>query len=175
MNALGSGEGDAEMKIPAQAFAQLYPKDLAPGRLFKFRDSWALRVSHGAEVQGFLILEGERAGWVYPISPGMSQVVAIIEPFRWFPMVSVDAKPTMDADRTVTLTLTGNGPVIVGADSRDDWGSTYIAFGPDGQSIEEQDHYHEVRFEQWSVELCHRDRPYSSLGALLVIDRRKLA
>lgn len=163
------------MNIPAQAFAQLYPKDLAPGRLFKFRDSWALRVSHGAELQGFLILDGERAGWVFPLGPGMAQSVAIVEPFSWFPMVSVNTKPTMDADRTVTLTLTTEGPAMVGADSQNDWDPIHIAFGPDGQSIEEQDLYRAVRFEQWSVELCHRDRPYSSLGTLLEIDRRKLS
>lgn len=161
------------MKIPAQAFAQLSPSDLAPGRLFKFRGSWALRVSHGTEFQGFLMLEGERAGWVLQLGAGMAQAVAIVEPFSWFPMVAGDAKPTLEADQTVTLTLTTDGPVIVGADARDDWDPTYIAFAADGQGVETQDLHRAMRFEQWSVELCHKDRPYSSLGTLLEVDWRK--
>lgn len=161
------------MKIPAQAFAQVYPGDLAPGSLFKFRGGWALRVSQGKEFQGLLLLEGERAGWVIQIGTGMAQGLAIVEPFSWFPVVDGDAKPTLEADYTVTLTLTTEGPVIVGADARDDWGRTYIAFAIDGQDVETQDLYREMRFEQWSVELCHKDRPYSSLGTLLEVDRRK--
>lgn len=161
------------MKIPAQAFAQLYPKDLASGCLFKFRDSWALRVSLEADLPGFLILEGERAGWVHLLGTGMTQSVAIVAPFKWFPMVARDAKPTLEADRTVTLTLTAEGPVMIGADARNDWDPTYIAFAPDGQSIEVQELYRALRFEQWSLELCHEERPYLSLGTLLEVDRRK--
>lgn len=161
------------MKIPAQAFAQRYPLDLTPGQLFKFRDSWALRVSHGEERQGFLLLQGERAGWVYEIGPGMAQCLAIVEPFGWFPMVLVEDKPTAQADRTLTLTLTPGKPVIVGADALRDWDQTYIAFGSDGRAIEVEDLYRAMRYEQWSIALCHRDRPFSSLGTLLDIDRRK--
>lgn len=163
------------MKIPAQAFAQVYPRDLTPGSLFKFRGGWALRVSQGAEFQGLLLLEGERAGWVIQLGAGMAQCVTIVEPFSWFPMVDVDAKPSLEADQTVTLTLTADGPVIVGLDARDNWDRTYIAVGPDGQGVEAQDLHRAMRFEQWSVELCHKDRPCSSLGTLLEIDRRKKA
>ena len=161
------------MKIPAQAFAQRYPKDLKPGSLFKFRGSWALRVCHGADFQAFLMLEGERAGWVFQLDAGMAQTVAIVEPFGWFPMVSIDAKPTLEADRTVTLTLTESGPVIVGADAQNDWDPTYLAFSINGEGAEAQDLCRAMRFDQWSVELRHGDRPFVSLGTLLQIDRRK--
>lgn len=161
------------MKIPAEAFAQRYPKDLKPGALFKFRGRWALRVSHGADFQAFLMLEGERAGWVFQLDGGIAQTVAIVEPFGWFPMVAIDAKPTLEADRTVTLTLTESGPVLVGADARNDWDPAYIAFKINGDETEVQELYRAMRFDQWSVELRHRDRPFDSLGTLLQIDRRR--
>src|SRR3546814_189271 len=59
------------MNIPAQAFAYLHPVDLAPGQLFKFRGGWALRVSHGEDRHGFLMLEGERAGTVVDLIGGL--------------------------------------------------------------------------------------------------------
>src|SRR3546814_13892448 len=94
------------MKIPAQAFAQLYPKDLAPGCLFLFRDKWALRVTGQADFQGFLMLEGERTGQVCGVSPGMDQSVASVDPFCWFPMVAINAKPVGGTRKVPTLALT---------------------------------------------------------------------
>lgn len=161
------------MKIPAQAFAYIHPSDMAPGQLFKFRGGWALRVLHGEDRHGFLMLEGERAGSVFDLTPGMVRSLAIVEPFGWLPMVAGGDTPSADADIALTLTLTKEGPVIGGTDARDTWDRTYIAFGLDGHGVEIEDLHRAMRFERWSVELCHRDRPFSSLGVLLELDRRQ--
>lgn len=160
------------MKIPAQVFAQSHPDDLAPGTLFRFGGSWALRVSRDTYFQGFLMLEGERAGSVFELRDGVQQVAAIVHPFCWFPMVVSDAVPTLEAERTATLTLTEKGLVIVGLDARDQWGSSYLDFSLAGEDFDSLDLHLGMRFDQWSVELCHTDRPYVSLGTLLQVDRR---
>lgn len=159
-------------KVPAQAFAQLYPKDLAPGGLFRFRGSWALRVAREADFHAFLMLEGERAGDVFELAEGMAEEVAIVQPFGWFPMMSLTASPTQKDDWPLTLALTEAGPAIVGAYSRNDWTPRNLAFSPKGECIETVELYRTARFDQWSVEVCHIDRPYQSLGTLLQIDRR---
>jgi hypothetical protein len=161
------------VKIPAQAYAQVSPNELEPGRLFLFRSHWALRVSDGAEFQGILMLDGERAGAVFQLAAGIAQCMAVVAPFNWFAMVADDAKPTVEDDPEGALMLTANGPVIVGLDARNEWDPTYIAFASDGQQIEAQDVHRSLRFEQWSVELCHPDRPFKSLGTLVELDRRK--
>lgn len=160
------------MKFPAQAFGQLHPSEMPAGSLFKTRDCWSLRVSGGSGFEGALILEGERAGWVVEVRASMAPALGIIAPFSWFPMVLRDAKPALDADRTVTLTLSESGPILMGADARRDWDRDYISFGIDGRSVELQDEHRALRFAQWTVELCHKSRPYSSLGTLCEVDRR---
>lgn len=160
------------MKISAHAFAQMYPKDLAPGSLFRLRGRWALRVSSDDIPQGFLMLEGERVGEVFALTAGVAQVVAIMQPFGWFPTVSSEAEPSLEPEWTAVLALTGSGPVVVGSDARDDWDPTFLAFNTNGVGADAQDLHRAMRFGQWSIELCHVDRPYTSLGTLLQVDRR---
>src|SRR3546814_13310214 len=120
------------MNIPAQAFAYLHPVDLAPGHLFKLRGGWALRVSHGEDRHGFLMLEGARAGTVFDLIAGMVRSLAIVEPFGWFPMVAGGDTPPTDADIALTLTVPINGPAIGGFGPRDTWAHTLLSFGTDG-------------------------------------------
>lgn len=163
------------MKIPAQAFSQVAVSDLAPGSLFIFRDRWAVRVSSDADFQGFVLLEGERMGRVFQLASGTAHSIAIMSPFAWFPALSLDAKPMVETNRTPALTLTCDLPVIVGIDARETWEPNYLAFGMDGQGVDMPDLYRAARFEKWSVELCHRDRPYVSLGTLVEVGQPKEA
>lgn len=160
------------MKLPAQALALLYPQDIAAGRLFRLRDAWALRVSH-PEFEGYVSLEGERSGWIARLATGMPKAVSIVEPFGWFPAMALDAKPISGSDQAATLTLTATGPVLIGLDTRDRWDSTYLAITPDGRAAAMHDLHIAPQYEVWSVELCHIDRPFRSLGTLLDVDRRK--
>jgi hypothetical protein len=157
--------------IPAQAFAQACPGDLTPGSLFKFRGFWALRVVHGDDLEGFLMLEGENAGRILRMKTGLPQVFCIAAPFCWFPSVSPDAKPTLEGGEILGLTLTTHGPAILGLDSLDQWNPTYLAFAKTGQSVDAQGSRRAFRFEQWSVELCHKDRPFESLATLIEVNR----
>jgi hypothetical protein len=165
------------MKIPARAYAEQHPKDLAVGSLFRFRGVWALRIcaSGPEEFPGFLLLEGENAGSILKVGPGMARSAAVVEPFGWFPAIAVDARPGKEADQVLALTITGSGLVIVGLDARDRYDSAYLAITADGQAVEVQDRQGELWFGQWSVELCHQDRPLISLGTLLEIDRHTRA
>src|SRR3546814_18521929 len=157
------------MNIPAQAFAYRHPVDLAPGQLFKFRGGWALRVSHGEDRHGFLMLEGERAGTVFDLIAGMVRSLAIVEPFGWFPMVAGGDTPSTDADIALTLTVTNKGPVIGGSDARVTLDRTFIAFGLDGCGVGMDDLPRALRFYQWSGGLFPRDRPFFSLVVLLAV------
>jgi hypothetical protein len=161
------------MKIPAQAFVQTSPNDLSPGRIFMFRGHCALRVSHGEAFQGILMLSGPRTGSVFQVVSGMAQVMAVVPPFNWFPVVAHDAQPTVEDDAEGTLALTSDGPAIVGLEARNNWDPTYFSFAVDGRGIEAQGVRRALRFEQWFVELCHADRPFKSLGTLAEIDRRR--
>src|SRR3546814_482074 len=157
------------MNIPAQAFAYLHPVDLAPGQLFKFRGGWALRVSHGEDRHGFLMLEGERAGTVFDLIAGMVRSLAIVEPFGWFPMVAGGDTPSTDADIALTLTVTNKGPVIGGSDARDLWDRTFTGLGLVGRGGGMEDRHLTMRFDPWSVGLFPRDRPFFSLVVLLAV------
>lgn len=159
------------MKFPAQAFAEVHPKDLEPGRLFKFRDLWALRVSHAEEFEGFLIFEGDHAGKVFKLGDGMAQSLAITHPFNWFPAVG-DAMPARSEALTVSLAVTSNGPVLTGSDAQDHFGDDHLSFGLDGRGVEVPNLHRASRFEQWSAELFHDSRPFVSLGTLFEVDRR---
>lgn len=164
------------MKLPAEAFAQLYPSDVPPGCLFLFRGSWAFRVAHETEFQGFLMLEGERAGQVFAIDRGMARSVAIVGEFRWIPMVSIHAKPIWGIQNVPVLALTPGRPVLVGLDSDKGWGENYLAYRVgDGQVAPLPQLNGTAHFDQWSVELGHKDQPFLSFGTLLEIDRREEA
>lgn len=160
------------MKLPAQAFAEVHPKDLEPGRLFKFREQWALRVSHAEEFEGFLIFEGDHAGKVFKIGDGMARSVAIVHPFNWFPVVAGDAMPSRSGAITITLAITSAGPVLMGSDARDHFGDDYLSFGLDGRGVDGSDLHRASCYEQWSAELLHDSRPFVSLGTLFEVDRR---
>ena len=161
------------MNIPAEAFAQLYPSDVPPGCLFSFRGSWAVRVTGQANFQGFLMLEGERIGQVFGIAPGMAPAIAIVGSFRWTPMIEAHAKPVWGIRKVPVLALTPTGPIMVGKDSDDCWEETYLAYTMDGHAIALPERHSTAHFDQWSVELCHKDRPFLSLGTILKIDRRE--
>lgn len=164
------------MSIPAQVFGEAYPSKILPGQLFKFRDSWALRVAHGnqKEIQGFVLLEGDRVGRLFKIGDEMPRCLAIMHPFTWFPSVDATAIPQREAMQTATLTLGSIGPVIIGCDLVGNGiNSNCIAFDLDGRESENFDaDGSEVRFAKWSVELQHPSRPFESLGTLLLIDRQ---
>lgn len=160
------------MKFPAQAFAEIHPKDLEPGRLLKLHGQWALRVSHAEEFEGVLMFEGDHAGKVFKIGDGMVRALAIIHPFNWFPVVDSDATPSRDAAATITLTVTSSGPVLTGSDPRDRFDDTYMTFGLDGRGIGGSDLHRASRYEQWSAELFHDSRSFVSLGTLFEVDRR---
>src|SRR3546814_19440955 len=119
------------MNIPAQAFAYRHPVDLAPGQLFKFRGGWALRVSHGEDRHGFLMLEGERAGTVFDLIAGLVRSLANVEPFGWFPMVAGGDTPSTDADLDLTLTVPNKGPVLGGPCPQATLAHHLLAFGLD--------------------------------------------
>lgn len=160
------------MKLPARAFAEIYPQDVQPGQLFKFRGTWALRVVHLDDAHGVLMLSGERAGWVHKIAPGMSTVIALTSPFGWFPAVSTEDLPTVDAAVTATLMISAAGPAICGV--REDRGSfdpEHLVFGPDGVAQDADGIHRTSRYEKWSAELVIEDRPFVSLGTLFEMDR----
>jgi hypothetical protein len=163
--------------VPAQAFAESHPSEVAIGCLFKTRGSWALRVKGGPDpnFEGYILLQGERAGQLLRLAPGMAAGLTIIKPFSWFPGIHIDAKLDDSCKETASLSLTEAGPVIVGgiADS-DHYDSDFFAYQTDGQRFERFDHYKPIRrFSQWSVELQHDSRPLKSLGQILTVDRRK--
>lgn len=161
------------MSFPAQAFAAVAPRGLDPGRLFKFRGQWALRVAHEKDFEGFLLLEGDDAGQVHAIFAGMVPALAVIQPFSWFPVIDRGAAPSRDATLTLALGITEVGPVLTWLDARDQvWKDTHMTFGLDGRGIDDQSLYRAGRFEQWSAELFHDSRPFVSLGTLFEVDRR---
>ena len=161
------------MKLPAHAFAEIAPMDVLPGQLFKFRGGWALRVAYREAIQGFLMLSGERAGWVHKITPGMPTVIAIVQAFGWFPMVSQDETPTTDAALTSTLMLTEAGPAICGVETGgDSYDPEHLVFTTAGVGQEVDGPHRVRRYEQWSAELLHASRPFVSLGTLFEVDRR---
>lgn len=159
------------MKFPAQAFAEAYPKDLEPGRLFRFREHWALRVSHAEDLEGLLILEGDHAGKVFSIGDGMAKSLAIVQPFNWFPAVQ-DVMPARNDAFNITLAVTPAGLVLSGSDVRDSFGDDHLSFGLDGRGVDGSDLHRAGRFERWSAELFHEARPFVSLGTLFEVDRR---
>ena len=161
------------MGMPAQAFAEISPNDLAVGQLFLFRGFWGLRVSIEAQFEGLLVLEGDRAGSAYQLTPGMAKVVAIAEPFKWYPMLPDGSKTEVVDDPMCTIALNAKGPLITGLDMRHEWDHNYLAISTSGHGVETNEVRNALQFAQWSAELCHQDQPFKSLGTLVEIDRRK--
>lgn len=53
------------MVVPAGAFAECVPQDLAPGSIFKIPDAWALLISHeqaGVSVKSFIMQQRHGVG-----------------------------------------------------------------------------------------------------------------
>ena len=159
------------MRIPAHAFAEVYPKDLPLGSVFKFRRNWAMLVGYEEGVaQDLLLLTGDRAGQLLKLGHGMPKCPAVVAPFIWFPAVDEGTEPANADHRTTTLTLTNNGLVIIGADM-ESGDSDYYAFRPNGLVDRDYQVYGSgLRFTQWSAELAHRDQPFTSLGQLFRIE-----
>ena len=140
-----------------------------------FRGFWALRVSIDGQFEGFLVLDGDRAGSAYQLAPGMPRVLAIAAPFQWYPMLPDGAKPETVDDPICTLALSAKGPLITGLDARDKWEHSFLAVAPSGNGVETHEVRNAPQFARWSVELCHQDQPLKSLGTLVEIDRRQQA
>lgn len=174
---MASNERRSAVSIPAQAFFETHPQKLEPGRLFKLRGNWALRVAFGNDNihQGFVLLQGECVGQLMRLGEGMARSIAIGHPFSWFPSVEVGAEPKQDVYRTATLTVGPTGPVIIGEEaSRGNYDPDPVAFGSDGLENEDYDpHGGVIGFNRWTVELQHITRPFISLGTIASIDRSK--
>ncbi|MEO7067288.1 MAG: hypothetical protein ABI114_10300 [Rhodanobacter sp.] len=157
------------MKIPVQAFAEMHPKDVSPGSVLKFRGSWAMLVGYEDSRKDLLMLAGERAGFLIGLGDGMGKCLAIIAPFSWFPAVDEGVEPVTVDYQATTLTLTDNGPVIIGSDM-DRYDPDHRAFGMNGLCDRKYKAYGSgLRFGQWSAQLAHEDEPFKSLGQLFEV------
>jgi len=158
------------MAIPAQAFGEIYPKDLRPGSIFKFRSNWAMLVTYeDGSTLDFLMLGGEHAGQLFNVGPGMPKCLGVIPPFSWFPAVEESAVASHTEHQVTTLTLTPSGPVIIGA-NMDGFDPKYFAFRLDGIVARDYEAYGiGLRFADWTAELRHPERPFESLGSLFSI------
>jgi hypothetical protein len=158
------------MAIPAQAFGEIYPKELRPGSIFKFRSNWAMLVTNeDGSTLDFLMLGGEHAGQLFNVTPGMPKCLGVIPPFTWFPALEEGAGASHTEHQTTTLTLTPSGPVIIGANT-DGYDPKYFAFRLDGVVDRDYQPYGiGLRFSDWTVELQHPERPFESLGSLFSV------
>jgi len=162
------------MSIPAQALSDRLPSDLSPGSIFLFRESWALLVNNQQEeaepVLAFLMLQGERVGSLFKVGDGMGRCLTLAEPFGWFASLKEGIPPAHDVVDTASLSLTPDGPVVVGQ-IHSQWGDgDKIAFGMDGQPLADHPRGAVKRFATWSAELCHPTRPFVSLGRVFEVD-----
>lgn len=158
------------MTIPAQAFGYIYPKDLRPGSVFRFRDNWAMLVAHeDSRTLLFLTLGGERAGHLLKLEPGMPKCLGVIPPFTWFPSVEDGASANDTERQATTLGLTPTGPVIIGKYTNG-YGPEFFAFRLDGAVDRDwQAGGAGLRYVDWAAELQHPDRPFESLGRLFAV------
>jgi len=158
------------MTIPAQAFGYIYPKDLGPGSVFRFRDNWAMLVAYeDSSTLLYLMLGGERAGHLFKLEPGMPRCLGIIPPFTWFPAIEDGANASDTERQATTLGLTPTGPVIIG-EHTNGYASEYFAFRLDGAVDRDyQIGGAGLRHADWTAELQHSDRPFESLGRLFVV------
>ena len=158
------------MTIPVQAFSEIYPKDLRPGNVFKFRSSWAMLVTYeDRSTLDFLMLGGERAGQLFKLTAGMPKCFGIIPPFTWFPAIEDTASASDTGNQTTTLTLTPTGPVIIGA-NMDGYERDCFAFRLDGMVDRDYQAYGAgLRYANWTAELQRPEKPFESLGRLFSV------
>lgn len=156
------------MSLPAPAFAERAPLDVAHGQLFTLRGHWALRVElQGSQTQAGLLLEGERAGQIFRIDDGIALTLCVVSPFGWFPAIE-GSTPRVKRVVPASLALHASGVLLAGV-IPDGWGET-LAFGLDGMQVEEL-RGSAPHFQRWTIELHHKDRPFQSLGTIATIDR----
>lgn len=165
------------MIVPAEAFAECVPQDLAPGSIFKLPDAWALLVTNenedGPAVPSYILLQGERAGMLLEVRKGTSACLTLAEPFAWFSAVPNGTVPARDIFETASLSVTASGPVVVGG-KPDQWGGgDMFAFSLDGRSLGEAPRGAVNRHGKWTAELCHPSRPFVSLGQIFEVDRSR--
>jgi hypothetical protein len=159
------------MALPVEAFAEISPAELTVGSVLKFRDSWALLVSYEDErTRDLLMLTGDRVGQLLSVTPGMPKCLTVVRPFSWFSSVDEQVTPERAEHRTAALTLTSDGPVIIGARLDVFGDEDYCAFDLDGSVNREHHTYDQgLRYSQWSAELQHQERPYWSIGRLFLV------
>lgn len=158
------------MQLPAQAFVEVRPSELPPGRLVRVRGSWSLlvdlRLREGH--QSRLILQGPHQGHLAAVGPGVPECTTLAAEFGWFPSLDWNALATDRTPYSGALVLTRDGPVLIGSDPSD--GEQY-AFRINGTHL---DGHHvspaDTRFGKWSVELSLNERPFKSVGLLVAMD-----
>lgn len=156
------------MKLPAQAFIQIRPKQLPPGSLFRSRGVWSLRVDlqlEGAR-ESRLLLQGPHRGVVLSVGSGIPECTALAPSFNWFPAIDPHESPSVDAPFSGALMLTEHEPVILGRDPEGDIRAFRLDGSYAGQRYENPA---EVRFVSWSAEIALPDRPFESIGMLFSV------
>ncbi|MGY0503960.1 hypothetical protein [Luteimonas sp. e5] len=161
------------MSLPAQAFAERALQDLTPGQLFSLHGHWALRVELPGTLNQacLLLLEGERAGQIFPIGGGIARSLCVVSPFGWFPAIE-GSTPLVDTFVPASLALSPSGVLLPGV-MPDGWGEA-VAFGLDGMLVKEL-RGSGPHFQCWTIELHHQDRPFRSLGTIATIARAEPA
>lgn len=108
---------------------------------------------------GFIMLQGDRVGTLFRLSDGMAPCITLSNQFSWYPAVKPGAIATGGGPETSSLTLTKDGPVIMGKHP-ERWGKrstkgVLLADAPQGAV---------KRFSQWTAELCHPSCPFVAMG-----------
>jgi len=162
------------MVIAAQAFTEKAVSELKPGSLFLFRQQWAFMGERQAQdLEGELkekvlvLLQGEHAGSIARAPEGVSTYLTFAEPFGWFAAIEPGVLPQADGQLPGSLVISPGGLVIVGGE-KDHWGDIdHFAFLFKGGEQVQPPSNRFKRFPNCSVELCHTERPYVSLGRIL--------
>lgn len=163
------------MVFPAEAFADRMPQEMSPGSIFRLRDSWAVVVNYmssdDSAAPGFIMLQGDRIGTLFRLSDGMAPCTTLSDQFSWFPAVKPGAIATGDGPETSSLTLTKDGPVIMGKDP-ERWGKRdTFAFDSKGVLLADVPQGAVKRFSRWTAELCHPSHPFVTMGQIFEVDR----
>lgn len=163
------------MVVPAEAFADRMPHEMSPGSIFRLRESWAVVVNYmssdDSPAPGFIMLQGDRVGTLFRLSDRMAPCITLADQFSWFPAIKPGAIATSNGLETSSLTLTKDGPVIMGRDP-ERWGRRdTFAFDSNGVLLAETPQGAVKRFSTWTAELCHLSRPFVTMGQLFEVDR----
>lgn len=162
---------DDKVILPAQAFAEAYPRELPSGAVFKFRGFWAIRVAYSDTPtdQAFLVLQGPEAGQLHCLGQGMARALCVAGPFGWFAAVDLEDPAEQGAPHTASLAISDKGPVVIGGDKDGD----HFAFDLAGRSWDDYRPQAEMtRFDIWKAQLAWEREPSRSLGTIFSVDRR---